>query len=517
MDTKQKKRRFLVISNIVISVLAAVAIAASFVLPLWKTDISVSFTDELGDAVRKMTYADKNDTGIRYTSAGASVKTAASLGLDGYEGSAGELLNAFIDALCKEKTKITFSGRFSSADMIGAVFDNDLSRAEILIDKTVDCFIDDTGKIIEDLMQTAVSVGIKEAVQMTVDVVLNSSDGEYGDITKEFSQSDKDRIDGIIDGIIGAIMDENATVESVTDTVLESADEIKDIISGMDRYKEGAELFDGDMRASLKENAESMLEQFADKDGRLNLKDTLVSLFLNSANEALESLDTGSGKKTYVFGTSEGGKAKTAPSVSEASGRLKAQVKTLVFNIGDGAVAKLIVVFMAVIGALLAVFLFMLFYPILRSLTNIGAENPGFCMFLPVFGGLTAFTLLVILPSVFPGVIKAMIREGGIFSLSAGAVSVLNAVTVKFSSGTVVAFGFAAALFVFSFFYDYQRRSLKKALAAPEAPLTPPDEPQQPAEPAPEQYAEPAPEQYAEPAPQQYDARPERFDGQSQQ
>ena len=494
MDTKQKKRRFLVISNIVISVLAAAAIICCFILPLWKVELSVLFTDELGNTVKQLTYADKNDTGVRYTSAGRSVKAAALLDIDSFggsfSGSGKELINSFVDALCEKDLQISFTGSFSSADMIKTVFDNDLSRAEALLDKMVDSFITDTEKIIGEVLQTALSVGVKEAVRQTVDAVIKADSDAYEEITKEFTQSDKDKIDDIIDSVIGAIMDDNATVDSVTETVLESADDIQQIIAGIDRFKEDAELYDDEMRASLKENAEELLKQFADEDGRLNLKDTLVSFVINAANEALENVDTGSERKNYIFGMSSSETVKSIPSLTEASDTLKAQVKTVVFNAGDGIAAKFIVLLMAVSGVLLAVFLFMLFYPILRTLTNISAENPGFSMFLPIFGGLTAFTLLVILPSVFPGIIKSMAAEGGIFSFSADVMAVLNAVSVKFSSGTLIAFVFAAALFVFSFFYEHQRRSLKKELAAAQ-PLTAPEQPQQYYEPAQEQYTGP--------------------------
>ena len=121
---------------------------------------------------------------------------------------------------------------------------------------------------------------------------------------------------------------------------------------------------------------------------------------------------------------------------------------------------------MAVAGALLAVLLFMLFYPILRTLTNIGKDDPGFCMFLPVFGGISSYLLLVIVPSLLPRTLELAGRYGGLISIPDWVTSVLRAFTLRFSSGTVIAFFFALALFVFGFFYEHQRRALRKDLHA---------------------------------------------------
>ena len=118
-------------------------------------------------------------------------------------------------------------------------------------------------------------------------------------------------------------------------------------------------------------------------------------------NMAVEQLQQNAASIS-VSGMSVTTGGETKQSTEESVEDLKTQIKKLAFNSGDGFIAKLIVGVMAGAGALILVLIFMLFYPILRTLTNIVKDNPGFIMFLPVFGGISSYLFLVILPSVFP-------------------------------------------------------------------------------------------------------------------
>lgn len=459
------KKRFLIISNIVISVLAAASIICCFLIPLWRVDFSVTFTDEMGNALKSIVYVNENGGAATVSAAdGRIAKTSLSDVLpDTLKSSGKEIFDSFVDALCEAKLGFYVSESFSSADMLGALYDMNPNRAAGIIDRAVDGFIADAERIIADFLTTAVKVAAKEVVKITVDGMLkeNYEDENYDKFIEEIG-TDRERIESLIDRIIDSIMADGSTVDSVTATVLESADEAQKILAGTDKFSESAQWYDEDAKAAVKESTESLLKTFADEDGKLNFKETLIRMLLNSANQALESFQNGGYDGTMsVFGMAVK-ESEPEPTAAESADKLKTQIKSIAFNFGDGAAAKFIVGIMAVIGALLEVLLFMLFYPILRTLTKIGADDPGFNMFLPVFGGISSFTLLVILPSFVPGVLKLISAGGEVFSVPSEIITVINAVTLKFSSCTVVAFVFAAALFVFSFFYGHQRKALSK-------------------------------------------------------
>jgi hypothetical protein len=465
MDVR-KKRIFLIVSNIIISVLAAVSIAFCFIMPIWKVEFSVAFTEEMGEALKNASNTSDNGASVRFTSGSQSgISDITDLLPDGFLSTGKEAFNSFVDALCEANFSVSFSQSFSSADMICALYDQDPRRAEQLIDNAVDSFVDDTERIINDFLQTAVKAAAKEMVKTTVsDMLKENYDGENYDQFLSDLGTDKERMESLVEGIIDSVMKDGATVDSVTDKVLESADEAQQILSKIPKFSDQANTYDDEDRESIREATKELLSNFADEDGKINFKDSLIQVLLSYASQAVEQLQQNAGNiSASGMSATTGGEAKQ--STEESVEDLKTQIKKLAFNSGDGFIAKLIVGVMAAAGALILVLIFMLFYPILRTLTNIGKDNPGFIMFLPVFGGISSYLFLVILPSVFPGIIRLLGSAGGVLSLPPAVTAVLNAFSLRFSSGTIVAFIFAIVLFIFSFFYDYQRRSVKKALS----------------------------------------------------
>ena len=469
MDAK-KRRTFLLISNTVVSVLAAAAIACCFILPLWKAEFSLSFTNGLADTLKNAGLTEeKSGAEIRFTSDGAAASSEiAELLPDVYSGSGKDVINSVIDALCEENFSISFSASFSSDDMLRAVYKQDPSVAEKMIDKAVDGFVRDVEKIITGLLQTAVRTAAKEAVRSAVNDMLQSQyeNENYDKFMAELGP-DKERIESLIDNVIDTIMKEDATVGSVTDTVLASVDEVQSILANIPEYSESAALFDDEDRENIRKSTEELLSRFADGNGKINFKDTLIQTMLDTVSQAIDDLQSDKNGAS-ISGVSVAGGEEQSASKEQSAEKFRAKIKQFVFNVGNGAVIKLIVCCMAVTGALLMILLFMLFYPILRTLTNIGKGEPGFSMFLPIFGGLSSYFLLVISPSVFPAVIRLIGASGGILPIPARVLTVLNAFSLRFSSGTVIAFIFALALIVFSFFYEHHRRLLRKEISKAE-------------------------------------------------
>ena len=465
-----KRRRFLFISNIVISVLAAAAIATCFVLPIWQVEFQAEFTDQIGDAVKNTLRVDEDHGAMIVLTSDESTGATEISDLlpDAFSKRGKEILKSFVDELCKSDLKISFTQSFYSSDMIAALYDQDSKRAADVIDKSVDQFIDDAEKIISDFLQTAAKAAAKEFVRTAVDSILKSDyeyDG-YDQLTDDLG-SEKDRIDALVDRIIDAVMKDGATVSSVTDIVLESADEAQKILSAIPKFSEDAELYDDEARANVKKSTEELLDNFADENGEINFKDSLLRILLNAANQAIENYQSANNAFS-VSGMSLTTNIENKPTVEESEEELKTHIKKTILNAGNGVIANTVVGLMAISGAFILILIFMLFYPILRTLTNIGAENPGFSMFLPVFGGICSYSMLVLIPSALPQLLRLIAAKGESLSIPTAVTSVINAVSIKFCSGTIAAFILAVILFIFGFFYMHQRRELDKDIRAEE-------------------------------------------------
>ena len=467
MDIR-KRKRFLYIGNIAISVLAVTAILGCLLLPLWNFEISVSFSRELGDALKDIPITPETDSGAaRSVSYGTVGNTDASYDLNYLTDQANEIYHALIDAVCEADLRISLSGSVTSAEILGALYDRDKNRAADLIDKAVDDLISDVETTVEDVLGAVSQTAAKELVKIGVNDMLKENEfaEDYDKLMSDIGEEKKERIESIVDDTLNAVTAEDATVASVTDKLLSSADEIHDILAGIEAYKERADTYTEEARQTIREKAVDFLIQFADEDGNLIFRDKLIQMALDYTSGQLDEIQLGQNEREYFFKTSSVEFEESGLTTKELIAKLKEQLKTMVLNTGDGALAKFVVNVMALGGALLLVILFMLFYPILRTFTNIGAKNPGFVLAVPIIGGILPFLFLVILPSIALPVIRSAVAKGGLSELPPVAAAILNSLSVRFSSaGTVAAFIFGIALFIFSFFYGRQRRALKKEL-----------------------------------------------------
>ena len=471
MDIK-KRRRFLFISNIVISVICIASILGYFLMPVFRAEFTAELTPEAAEQIAQ-SLTEQN---------GQSNKNTAFENI----GDIRPIVQNVIRSIGGAGLKISFSTSFSSSSFIGALFDRSPERVETLIDESVDQLIDNAKEIISTLITSVASAAAKEVVKMQVGEMIKADGGEsFENFMEDIGEEKTEKIDGLIDKLINAIMDENATVSSVTETALESADEVQQLLLGIDKYADLAGSYGDEEKSNVRKMCEGVLGTFADESGKLQFKEVLISMLLELMNDAISNGGInlsgigGDINIAYTPNTLTSSETRRTASVEELTQQLKTKIKTLFYDAANGKLPDFVLSLMAVSGALILVCLFLLFYPILRTLTNIKSDNPGFVLGLPIVGGLLPFTFLVIIPSLGPAVLKGLL-SGKVFKIPEMVSAISNSVYISYFSGTVTAFFAAIVIFIFGFFYSYQRRALKKEL------LT--------IAPAPEPVPEPAPE-----------------------
>lgn len=447
-------KTFLHVSNALISVLCVFAILAFFVAPVFRMRISVKPT---GETIRRV---------INAADSGAET--------DG-------LIGVALDSLEKAGIKVDLTFSVSTASLIKSIFTRGEDDLENRIDDAVDQIVQNAEALVSDTVPKAVEAVAKDLIKAEIVEIAGkagvggtpgSSDGSdadkaYDEIMNDLGSDGKKKAESLIDRIIAAITADGATVSSVADTIVSGFDEAAEILSGSEKYSGYVQKLDDNDRNEIKSDVSEFLKPFADENGNILMKDKLLEILLESANDAVSERSGAdkNGASVVLLGAKSGEKTS---SKTEAAEQLKEKLKKVVRdNIPDVAV-HIIHLASAAAGVLTLIALILLAYPLIRTLTKIGADNPGFCLAAPILGGIPPFVFAVIIPSAA----VAILGSGFITSalplpgkLSAADVSaILSSVSVRFTSSSILAFAVGVLLLIFCFIYGHYRRKLKKAL-----------------------------------------------------
>ena len=496
MNMKSTKL-FLYISNAVIALICAAAILGYFILPLWQVEFSFALTPELVDEIAKSynTASEENTLNTTY----ASITTVNNALFDETTGntyiSEKDVVLAVAQAIADANLTISISGNFDTNTFVGAIFDRSTAILEKEIDKAVDQLASDAEVIVSDVVNVVIETFAREAVKSQVkEIIKENIDVEKSDEILNELGIDEDRIDRIIDTIITAIMEDNSTVTSVTDAMMSVSDEVIELLAESEKYAEDAAKITDEDKEAIRDTIIETISPYADENGRINLKEALVTQVLRLASDALPDASSssqafnaknGAPKATYAVVLTNKGSEKqayaettlgsTSLSYNDTVAKLKNQLKTMLIENIDPSVLNAVMTVMPVIGIVVLVFLIMLAYPIIRALTKIGSKNPGFHLALPIIAGIIPFILMVAIPGAFMRAAKSGTLLSSL-NIPEETAAVLDAITVTFSSCTLIAFIVALVLFVYSFVYGHFRRKLAKALKtapAAEAPVEP--------------------------------------------
>lgn len=456
---KSPSRTFIVICNIAVSVLCLAAIICYFVMPLYRMEFSVTVTKELSDRIADNVLMSDEAKIITTSSSEDTVK---------------QITRSVISSLGEKGLKISFSQTFYTQTFLAAFFDfacvknvkeamyGRAYRAEALINGAADSFMDDTEEAVTEIITLTAKAAAKEVVKAQVSEMIKDTNGDsYEEFIADMG-ADSEKIDTLIERIIKAILEENATVASVTSVVLDSAEEVREILQSNEKYAQYADNYDEDSRQYVRDMCEGVLSTFADDDGKLMFKEALISMMLEMLNEAID--EGGVPEEVYQF-TASKTPASSAARYQSLKAELKQNVMQAFYNTANGKLPYLVTCVMVLIGALILIILLKLSYTIIKTLSNIGKEDPGYGFFWPIVGGFFPYLLLVIIPTAAPAIFKGVLTSGMIPNVPSEVVAAVNAVNIKYFSGSAAAFVLAVILFILGFFYAHFRRKLRREIS----------------------------------------------------
>lgn len=284
----QSKKRFAVhICNAVISLLCILSIAMYFIQPLWKADISYTFSGDtmagiVGDMMQSSDTSESGDSSSD--------------------------LNLEMDDIT-----IHLSITLRTQDVLASLSDTPTQGVQNIIDENVNSLVDqlmgDMDGIIESLLKsvskTTVSTTIKDQVQSAMGE--NASTEEVEQTLQNAGITDE-YINNQTETLIDAIYADDATVDSVADTVVDIVDDVFTRLNQADSETFQETLSD-ETKQEIRDNVSEVLSAMADENGNLNVDDMLLNaLFsmLNGQNGESDNSGSSNGEGNGENGSSNG-------------------------------------------------------------------------------------------------------------------------------------------------------------------------------------------------------------------
>ena len=498
MNVKATKT-FLYVSNAVVALLCVFAILGYFLMPLWQMKVTVNITPEFTSSVSNIASGGSKNMPLAEVNGNTSVRLGNNGKIAYMEEDESDLMSKIaekiLETLSNADLSFSYTLGIDTSTVVRSIVDRSTEALEKEIDKATDEFINLSEDVIDEAIEVVIVSVAQEVIKNQInDIIKNNLN--YPDVDQFLADigADDDYIEGLVKRVFDAVMSDTATVQSVTDTIMEVIDEFIDRYSSNPKYADDIGKITAEDKSKIRSEIVEAIEGFADESGKIALKDSLIKMMLTFATENLsringEEKDTearrlGTATITYASAalsvqTSE--IALTDDSIADAfknSGSssyedvvsgFKAQIKAFLLDSVSDEVLNVIMIVLAVIGILVLITLLMLAYPIIRALTKIGADNPGYGLwFIPIVAGFLPFALFVLIPGIalsMPALILGLF--GG---TAADVAAILSAVKFTISSGSIVAFIVSIVLFIFSFFYAHYRRALKRELAKAAAP-----------------------------------------------
>gem|GEM_PF-6013846 len=435
------------IFNIFIILICIVSIAGYFMMPLWKMNIKITFTDSFTD----------------YIVDSADFKTDGESGID-VENTVRSVLSG---------TTVTIPFELRSSDALDAIFNSDNTPIEKTVEHNVDIVLEQLSGNIDAAVKSALSAVVNDAVTNMVNSIAEDEDSAEVLRKLEDAGIDSDYIAKKTSEIYDALNVESTTVDNVLAIVDSTFDEMSAAIASALGYEGDIEGHMDEFRAYIAD----MLNSLADENGVIAIGEILNDIISSLMNgEGLpESITPKSeaGVKVYpvfsatfasaaeesVFKATAGdGGDKADTSTSDA---LKQQMKDYIMGkISDDAL-NMIHTMLAGIGVLLLFTLFTWAYLILKILVKIASKNPTIKIGLPIWFGWIPFLIFALAPAI---VFTIIINGVDIPELSNLAFNISEVLRMQFMSSGVVAFFAAIALIVISFVYIPLRWKIKKSV-----------------------------------------------------
>lgn len=438
------------ILNIIVSLLALVALVGFFVFPLWEIKSTIKFNEDLA----KLIFKQKEDVD------------------ENLENPEDDILTLLIEELVEERISLDFSvavdTTFIATTALSASKTQTKNFIYSIIDNLVASIDEETLNELEDSIAKA---SVTAAIKVELNELSKNNDMSVDDVMEEIGV-DEEYLDKSATAILDAISAENADVDSVTDEII---DVVKDVYTKYGESSLADESFEDlspEAEAELRAEIADVIGQFADSEGNFD-GGGIISTLINQLLSAEKEEETNGGEegaapeqnlafmvRKYLAPADDSTQSEK-PIKEKLADALKAKVNDKVIE-GVSLVTTIVFAFI-LFSSLWWILL------LLKILIKLGMRNPLVKLKAPIiFGGLP-FLVFFILPTIAvyvlsnpPSFIEGLLSYGFLETLS----SLLGDGSIKlsFASSSIFSFACGFVLFVFGFYYASQRRNIKRAI-----------------------------------------------------
>jgi hypothetical protein len=480
---RRTTRNKVFICNLIITALCLLSIAAYFFMPLWKIKLSYQLTTEtVGELLAEANDNTQPPDALPETGAGDT-----GMGETGNAGVGSSISNAATDVLVIEGIEIkpedlvgengvtlSLAITLKTTDVFHSLKGDAEKTVQNFLDSNVDTMVDQLiepmNKVVKNVAKAASKQALKQSVKEQVHQVYNGNKTpeEIDQLLQDAEITDAyigDKVDTLIDELYKP----DATVQDVTYYVQETVEEVFDKLA-----EANPEFADASLSTANKEEIEDLVEEtlafIANDGGDINMDEFLAQLVLQAIQgDSTEASDTPTPQASApITGVSKplGARAvqpmaQSQPSQKEMSAteELKIEVRALLAEQIPAEAAETIASVFQIISYVLFFTFFAWLYIIIKILAKLGNKNNAVKLKFPIVLGWIPFLVLWILPTAAFGILKGQSAKLG---MDATAAAHFNALSLSFSSASIISFIVAFTLAVFAIaYYGKLRKKMK--------------------------------------------------------
>lgn len=462
IKVKVPARKKAFVCNIIIAVLSILSIAAYFVLPFWKVEVSLHLNKAAVEALMP--------------SEGAPMSLENGEPEFGGESSSGpsedDIMNNIGNYIGDTDVEIKLAIELKTAYILQAGSGDATAAVQAIVDENVTKMVDTLYPAVNQIIKSVATETTKTLIkdtykEMIKEAIGSEEESEVNEVLEQAGISDT-YVDEKVDNLIDSIYAEDATIDSVSnsivDTVVEVVNKLGD--TGLEEF-EGAELTDED-KEEIKASIEEFLVTFADEEGNINMEDALADILL-------QLLENPEGGIPMVYLTSNDGtpivltSSEPAPSTGNSVDDLKIQLTNMISSLIPEETIEVIGQVMSYVSYVIYFSIFTWAYLLLKLLVKCKMKNPCIKVKLPIWLGWLPYLILSIIPnaainlilnpeplaSIDPSIVTSLAQVGDL----------LNAMQFNFNSFSCAIVSFYSAMFLILFtifYYGRVRKRLKK-------------------------------------------------------
>lgn len=464
------KKLPIAVLNGIVAAICAIAIIGYFLFPVWTFSVKVTFNQDLADII-----LENMDTGSESDAPAGEGETSSS--------DDDEMTALIINELAKENISIGVKVSINTSLLMSTALSKDTEKAKAFLLDLIDDLLETLdNEVLKDLEKKVAKVGVSAAVKISIAEVAK----EQGLSSEELQQQLNDAglsdefIGGQTDKLIDAIYAENATVDSVTETVV---DVVKDSYTKMQdsgAFGEDMEDLTDEDLAEIEDAISEVLKELADENGNLNGDGLLSSLIAGLLAEDSETYEegmpdlelpeeSGSGLAPHRVGVSNA-ILNFASAPADSSSQEQKSIADMVRDELTAALSDelLDTVRIVAIGlfAFIAFSAFWWIYLLIKLLCKLGMKNPLIKVRMAILLGGLPYVILALIPTI---AINLISNPTGPLATVMGAETAAmiaklfgGAIEIKFASSGIIAFICTIVLFIFGFPYSSRRRHIRR-------------------------------------------------------